>query len=70
MYDYSVNYMDVQFLETIHISNLVLFYALTQPARNILEIFAGRSLSVAIFWASREHLGKILKEKIFKKNSR
>ena len=28
MYDLSVNYKDVQFLETVHISILVLFYEL------------------------------------------
>ena len=36
-----------------------------QPAHNILRIFAEFSLSVAIFGTSREHLGNILKEKIF-----
>ena len=38
-----------------------------QPAHNIPGIFAECSLSVAIFGASREHLGDILKEKIFLK---
>ena len=36
-------------------------------ARNIPGIFAVCSLSVAIFGTSREHLGNILKEKIFSK---
>ena len=40
---------------------------LTQPARSISGIFAECSLSVAMLRASREHLGNILKENIFKK---
>ena len=39
----------------------------TQPARNILGIFAECFLSVAIFGTFREHLGNILIEKIFLK---
>ena len=37
----------------------------SQPSRNIPGIFAECSLSVAMFGTSREHLGSILKEKIF-----
>ena len=38
---------------------------LPRPARNIPGIFVECSLSVAMFGTSREHLGNILKEKIF-----
>ena len=38
---------------------------ITQPARNILEIFPECSLSLAMFWASREHLGNMFKENSF-----
>ena len=36
-----------------------------QLARNIPGIFAECSLSVAMFWASREHLQNMLKQNIF-----
>ena len=39
----------------------------TQPTRNVPRIFTEYSQSVAVFWASRKHLGNILKENIFKK---
>ena len=39
----------------------------TQPAHNIPGILAVCSLSVAMFETSREHLGTVLKEKIFLK---
>ena len=39
----------------------------TQLARNITGIFVECSLSVAMFGTSRQHLGNILKEKIFSK---
>ena len=39
----------------------------TRPARNIPGILAVCSLSVTMFRTSREHLGNILKEKIFLK---
>ena len=42
-------------------------YDIIQSARNIPGIFAECSLSVAMFRASRKHLGNILKENIFKK---
>ena len=38
---------------------------ITQPARNILEIFPECSLSLAMFWASRKHLGNMFKENSF-----
>ena len=41
----------------------------TLPAHNIPGIFAECSLSVAIFRASREHLGRILMQNIFLINS-
>ena len=39
----------------------------TQPASNILGIFAVSSLNLSMFKTSREHLGNILKENIFLK---
>ena len=39
----------------------------TQPARNIMGIFIECYLSVAMFGTPRQHLGNILKEKIFSK---
>ena len=39
----------------------------TQRASNIPAIFAECSHSISIFWTSREHLGNVLKEKIFSK---
>ena len=35
------------------------------PASNVPTIFAECSHSISIFWTSREHLGNVLKEKIF-----
>ena len=40
---------------------------ISQSARNIPGIFSECSLSVAMFRTSREHLGNILEENIFKK---
>ena len=40
---------------------------MSQLACNIPEVFAERFLSVAMFRASREHLGSMLKEIFFKK---
>ena len=47
--------------------NIRILWSLTQPAHNIPGIFTVCSLRVAIFETSREHLGNILKEKIFLK---
>ena len=44
----------------------MMFLNLTQSDRNFPGIFIECSLSVAIFRTSREHLGKVLKEKFFK----
>ena len=43
------------------------FWKRTQPARNILGIFTECPLSVAMFQASREHLGNMLRQNIFQK---
>ena len=40
-------------------------WVITLPARNIPGTFTECYLSVAMFGTSREHLGNILKEKIF-----
>ena len=68
--------MNIQFVINKPITEVFKFFiesffnlvnVLTQPARNISGIFAECSLSVAMLRASREHLGNILKENIFKK---
>ena len=45
----------------------VLFGVMFQPARNIPGTFAKCFLSVAMLRASREHLGNISRENIFRK---
>ena len=68
--------MNIQFVINKPITEVFKFFiesffnllnVLTQPARNIPGMFTECSVSVAMLRASREHLGNILKENIFKK---
>ena len=68
--------MNIQFVINKPITEVFKFFiesffnllnVLTQPARNIPGMFTECSISVAMLRASREHLGNILKENIFKK---